>query len=115
MKKLLLIIFALACFTISNANPLPSPPPTIGLSEFGFESNGNWIIELVYKNIWNDNTYMPVDSIFISTSTGRCKLKNFKFESTFGLMMVRNDSLLSNLNINPTGDSIQIEYHYIQY
>lgn len=115
MKKLLFILFALACVTISKANPLPSPPPVIGLSEFGFDSNGNWIIELEYNNIWIENTYMPVDSIFISTSTGRSKLKNLKFESYFGLMMVSNDSLLSNLTINPAGDSIQLEYYYIQY
>lgn len=111
MKKLLLIIFSLACFGITNANPLPSPPPLIGLSEIGFDSDGKWVIELGYQNIYNDNMYMPVDSIFICSSTGRSKLKNPRFNSWAGIMMVRNDSLLSNLNIKPAGDSIQIEYY----
>ena len=118
MKKILLIIFSLTCFTITNANPLPSPPPVIGLSEIGFDSHGNWVIELGYKNIelgwkniYNENTNMRVDSIFISSSTSRAKLKNPKFNSRAGIMVVCNDSLLSNLNINPTGDSIQIEYY----
>jgi hypothetical protein len=111
MKKLLLIIFSLACIAITNANPLPSPPPVIGLSEIGFDSEGNWVIELGYKNIYNENTYMPVDSIFICSSTGRSKLKNLKFKGYAGLIVVRKDSLVSNLNINPTGDSIQIEYY----
>ena len=115
MKKLLLIIFSFACFAITNANPLPSPPPIIGLSEIGFDSDGKWVIELGYQNIYNENTYMPVDSIFICSSTGRAKLKNLRFNRWAGVMVVRNDSLLSNLNINPTGDSIQIEYHYRQY
>jgi hypothetical protein len=115
MKKFLLIIFSFACFTTINANPLPSPPPIIGLSEIGFDSDGKWVIELGYQNIYNENTYMPVDSIFICSSTGRARLKNLRFEGYAGVMLVRNDSLLSNLIINPTGDSIQIEYHYRQY
>jgi hypothetical protein len=115
MKKLLLIIFSLACIAITKANPLPSPPPIIGLSEIGFDSDGKWAIELGYQNIYNENTYMPVDSIFICSSTGRAKLKNMRFNSWAGIMMVRNDSLLSNLIINPAGDSIQIEYYYRQY
>lgn len=115
MKKFLLIIIFLACVVITNANPLPSPPPIIGLSEIGFDSDGKWVIELGYKNIYNENTYMPVDSIFICSSTGRAKLKNLRFDSWAGIMVIRNDSLLSNLNINPAGDSIQIEYHFRQY
>ena len=111
MKKLLLIIFSLTCFTITNANPLPSPPPIIGLSEIGYDSDGKWVIEVGYQNIYNQNTYMPVDSIFICSSTGRAKLKNPRFNSWAGIMVVRNDSLLTNLNINSAGDSIQIEYY----
>ena len=112
MKKLLLIIFALACFTISKANPILIPPPAVGLSELTFDSNGNWIIKLEYKK---NHSNFSVESIFISTSTERCKLKNIKLESSYDQkseMMVCNDSLSSNLNINPEGDSIQIEYHY---
>lgn len=105
----------MVCVVITNANPLPSPPPIIGLSEIGFDADGKWVIELGYKNIFNENTYLPVDSIFICSSTSRAKLKNLRFKGYAGVMLVRNDSLLSNLNINPAGDSIQIEYHYFQY
>lgn len=115
MKKLLLTIFSLACFAITNANPLQEPPPIIGLSEIAFDSNDKWVIELGYQNIYNENTYMPVDSIFICSSTGRAKLKNLSFKGYAGIMLVRNDSLLSNLNINSKGDSIQIEYYYRYY
>jgi len=111
MKKFLLIIFSLACFTTTKANPLPSPPPIIGLSEIAFDADGKWLIELGYQNIYNENTYMPVDSIFICSSTGRAKLKNLRFKSRAGIMVVRNDSLIYNLNINHAGDSIQIEYY----
>jgi hypothetical protein len=113
MKKTLLVIFALACITISNANPINPPPPIIGLSEFTFDSNGKWIIELSIFSDY-DYYYAPIDSILITSSTGKSKLKNFKSVGTNRLMMIRNDSLLSNLNINPTGDSIQVKY-YTQY
>jgi len=112
MKKLILVIIALAGFTVLNANPLISPPPSIGFSELGFDSSGKWILEIKYTNIFNNNTYIPVDSIFISTSTGRAKLKNFKFTGLVGLIMVSKDSLTNNVTINPVGDSIQIEYFY---
>jgi hypothetical protein len=100
----------LTCIVITNANPLPVPPPMIGVSEIGFDSDGNWLIELGYKNIYD--SYNDADSIFICSSTGRAKLKNLKFDDFSGIMLVRNDSLLTNLDINPAGDSIQIEYYY---
>ncbi|MFB6340197.1 T9SS type A sorting domain-containing protein [Saccharicrinis sp. FJH62] len=115
MKKYLLIVLALSVFVMSRANPLPNPPPNIWLSELGFDSNGIWTIELGYNNIWNENTFMPVDSIFISASNGRAKLKNLSFKGESGVMMVTTDSLMSDLNINPVGDSIQIEYYCMDY
>lgn len=115
MKKNLLLILALTSFAVSKANPLPSPPPAIGLSELSFNSNGDWIIELWYEGIMPDYGYNSVDSVFICSSTGRARLKNEKFDGYIGLMVVRKDSLLSNLNINPEGDSIQIEYYYKHY
>jgi len=111
MKKTLLIIFALACFTISKANPLPSPPPSIILSELAFDNNGKWIIELLYVDQHNGSSQYPVDSVFITSSTGKSKLKGFKSGGYTRLIMVRNDSLFSNLNINPLGDSIQVSYY----
>lgn len=106
MKKILLVIIALAGFTVINANPIPSPPPSIGFSELVFDANGKWILEIKYTNM-----YEPIiDSIFISSSTGRAKLKNLRFTNWIGLMMVNKDSLSNNLAINPAGDSIQIEY-----
>ena len=110
MKKIQVIIFFLACIVIMNANPIPVPPPMIGVSEIGFDSDGKWLIELGYMNIYD--SYNDVDSIFICSSTGRAKLKNLNFTNYAGVMMVSNDSLLTNLDINPAGDSIQIEYYY---
>lgn len=115
MKKILLLILAFTNFAVSKANPVPEPPPAIGLSELSFDPNGNWVIELWYGWIIPDYGQNSVDSVFICSSSGRSRLKNVKFNDFSGLMLVSNDSLLSNLNINPEGDSIQIEYYFRHY
>lgn len=115
MKKLLLLMIALVCVPVLKANPVVPPPATIELSEIAFESNGNWVIELQYFNYYHSNEDLPIDSVFISSSTGRAKLKRFKIGTDTGIIMVRNDSLLSNLVINPTSDSIHVTYFRRSY
>jgi hypothetical protein len=111
MKKLLVITFALACFAVSKANPIIPPTPDIQLSELAFSSTGKWTIEL---SILSSNYYAQIDSIVLSSSTGKSRIKNIIKQGNNRLMMVTNDSLLSNLTINPNGDSIQVMY-YTQY
>jgi len=111
MKTLHLFIFAFLSVAIIKANPLPVPPPHLELSEFTFDSQGKWVIELQYFNEHQGNTEHQIDSIFISSSTGRSKLTHFKIEDYTGIIMVCNDSLTSNLNFNPEGDSIQMSYY----
>ena len=106
MKKILLTIITLFIVLIIRANPLPSP--TVSLSEMYFDDNGNWVLELLYSNVQQDR--MPIDSIWIETSTGISKIRRFNMTGKSGLIIVRNDSLLSNLSINPLRDSIQINY-----
>lgn len=107
MKKLLLIIFALACVTISKANPIASP--SIAISELAFESDGNWVIELQGFDL---NPNFHLDSIFIESSTGISKLKRFSFDGISNIILVRNDSLLSDLTINQAGDSLKLHYYF---
>ena len=45
-------MIVLVCVPVLRANPLPSPPPGILLSEIAFDSNGNWVMELQYFNIY---------------------------------------------------------------
>ncbi|MFC0875674.1 T9SS type A sorting domain-containing protein [Saccharicrinis sp. FJH2] len=115
MKKHLLIILALFSFVISRANPLPTPPPSIWLSELGFESNGNWTLELVYNHVVPEDPRNTIDSIFISSSTTKAKLLNYTFKDYNGILLVSKDSLMSELTIEREGDSIQIEYYYHDY
>jgi hypothetical protein len=110
MKKLLFLLIVLVCVPVLKANPISPPPATIDLSEIAFENNGNWVMELQYYNYHGSNIGQPIDSIFISSSTGRAKLKRFKIGENSGVIMVRKDSLLSNLTINPISDSIRVTY-----
>jgi len=115
MKKLVFLMIALICFTGLKANPLEPSPAVIELSEIAFESNGNWVIELQYYNYNHSNEYKSIDSIFISSSTSKAKLKRFKIGEETGVIMVRQDSLLSNLTINPLSDSIRVTFFRRSY
>ncbi|MFA5044871.1 MAG: T9SS type A sorting domain-containing protein [Paludibacter sp.] len=107
MKKLLLFIFVIACVTISKGNPIVAP--SVAISELAFESNGNWVIELQGFDL---NPNIQIDSIFLESSTGISKLKRFTFDGISNIILVRNDSLLSNLTINLAGDSLKLHYYY---
>lgn len=108
-------MIVLVCIPVLKANPVEPPPAHIELSEIIFESNGNWVIELQYFNYYHSNEYKSIDSIFISSSAGRAKLKSFKIGNETGIIIVRHDSLLSNLTINPLSDSICVTYFRRSY
>jgi len=115
MKKLLVLMIALVCIPVLMANPIEPPPASIELSEIAFENNGNWVIELQSFNYYGSNEYKPIDSIFICSSSGRSKINRFKIVRENGILIIRNDSLLSNLTINPISDSISLTYFRRSY
>ena len=110
MKRILLILNFLLIVTILNGNPIALPSVTI--SELTFDSTGEWIIGLFY---FDTNSYKPIDSIWIKSSSGAAKLKRFNIIGSSGILVVRNDSLLSKLNIDPFQDTLQILYYLDSY
>lgn len=86
--------------------------PFIIISELYFEDN-SWVIELQYHSS-NQSSYQ-VDSIFVFSSFGSSKLLRCSFSETNGLLVFRNDSLTTNLEINPNGDSISIISYFSEY
>ena len=106
MKKILLTLNLFFIIVILRANPLPSP--SVDISEIYFDDNGKWVIELMYSDAQQDR--LPIDSIWIKTSSGISEIRRFKITSSTGLIIVRNDSLLSTLAINPLEGSVQIVY-----
>lgn len=110
MKRLLLIFVAFVCIAITKANPIAVP--SVAISELSFESNGSWVIELQAFDL---NNNMPIDSIFIESSTGISRLRRFNFDGIMNIILVRNDSLLSDLIINHFGDSLKVHYYCSSY
>lgn len=106
MKKILLTLNLFFIIVILRANPLPSP--SVNISEIYFDDNGKWVIELLYSDAQQDR--LPIDSIWIETKSGISRIKRFNIIGAKGLILVRNDSLLSPLTIYPLKDSIQISY-----
>jgi len=115
MKKFVIVFFVLTCIFQMNANPVPNPPPYIEFSEFAFESDSQWVIEIRYEHVINDYEYNKIDSIYICSSTGRSKIKQPILNNYSGYYTVRNDSLFSNLYINPVGDNLVVEYYCREY
>ncbi len=105
MKKILLFICAITFFAALKANPLV--PPFYHVTEFAFDAKGDWVIELLRSG---DDISTIVDSITIKSSTGSAKWKNINATNgnSFGYIVLRNDSMLSNLSINPLGDKIEV-------
>jgi len=89
------------------ANPIATPEVVI--SELFFNPVSGWQIELEYLN--TDQQTMPIDSIWISSSTGKSKLKNFQIINQQGYIIVTNVSLFSGIDIDEMGDSITVSYY----
>jgi len=131
-KRTAKLIVAVAFFLLSGnaelrANPLPSCPAGLAVSEFMFDSDGKWVMELGgftaigssngqwSISLWNFySVFSGIDSVCISSSTGSAKLKNVSWDYSMLSTLIRNDSLDSKLTINPDGDSIKITTYYNQ-
>jgi hypothetical protein len=109
MKKYLLICILLGFAATIQANPIVIQPPRIALTELMFDSDGKWVIELECLS----GNYLEIDSIFMTTATGKAKLNleqvNINTHNLeYAIFTVQNDCLNSDLAIRQTGDSIQI-------
>lgn len=110
MKKLILVIFVAICVQIANANPITPPLPKIMINEFAFETGGKWKIEI--ESYYYNLNY--IDSIYIVSSSGRSKVKNYTRCNDYyqNLYVIASDDLNTELNIHPEGDIIKFEYYY---
>lgn len=106
MKRILFSLLALFSLVVIKANPIMLP--SVHLSELYFEEQGKWIIELEYYDVRPG--FLVIDTIWIKTSSGISSLKRFTMTGSTGLIIIRNDSLLTPLQINPVSDFIQISY-----
>jgi hypothetical protein len=103
MKKLLITSSVLLMSFILRSNPLPGP--TVVLSELKFENGDNWVIELQYF-VSKDQ----IDTIWIRSSAGISKIKNLNKAGLSDIIVITKDSLVSDLSISPTNDSLEISY-----
>ena len=105
--KIFTIIFLIIIITIKiNANPLVVPYPTI-ISEIYFDSNGNWYIEFNTNNMQLYSNLNNFDNITIESSTDTANFK-LGINLTDSIVIITQDSLTSQLLINPYGDFIKI-------
>lgn len=124
------IFFTLYVNMALHANPVPRPTQELVVSELMFDSNGKWVMELGGlcpvgfsngKNVMGlcelyPYYFLEIDSICITSSNSRIKVNNLPYgdENIPKIILLRNDSLDSNLIIKQTGDFIKITTYYSQ-
>ncbi len=76
------------------------------MTELFFNSEGKWTIELKFL----DDRFLSTYDIYISSSSGMAKVKSLNDIAIYKtkILTITNDSLESNLTINPLGDSINV-------
>lgn len=111
MKKIIVLGLIILATQFLKANPLV-PPSNVAISELTFDSNGNWVIEL--KFFPYIISVQQIEKIYIKSLSGTSELKHFYANtvSQTNMLLVRNDSLTSTLNINPLKDSISVSINY---
>lgn len=110
MKRILIATVGLLILMRVLANPIATP--YLEISELYFEESGDWILELGYYEI-NQQDF-PIDSILLISSTDTVRLSGYTFNGIQGFIVLRNDSFAHGFNIKPTGDSLTMRYYIME-
>lgn len=114
MKKIIVFVFLLFSTTFSLANPIALPLAAI--SEFMFESDTNWTLEITFKYGTRYYRHGDFDSICVVTSKGRSRIKLDYVKDSTSLFVITPDSFIFPLSINNEGDQIElISYQHIYH
>ncbi|MGB4414718.1 MAG: T9SS type A sorting domain-containing protein [Paludibacter sp.] len=103
MKRNLILSLLFLAVHFLNANPLPVPNDFV-ISELFFNSEGKWTIELKFVK----TSFFGTNGIYVTSVSGQSKLKQLTDDAIFNtkILTITNDSLQSDLTINPLGDSL---------
>jgi hypothetical protein len=116
MKKivhLLLVACGLFLTAETKANPIVIIPPQAFLSEVYIQTSNNWSLEMEmfipvqYLSLGYD----PIDSIIITSNTGKGKVLSFT-TVTHAIFVINNSLLSNNVAINPSQDTLTV-YTYL--
>lgn len=111
MKKVFAIFFTLVIGLCANANPVGLMP--IEISELFFDDSGNWKLELRY---YNYRLYgIPVDSIFLYSSSHTAQLPLYEFTDYEGEFVITADSLDAEFHISRFADVIKVISYSDEY
>jgi len=107
MKKIVCLLLAAVCGLL--ANPIV---PGLDISELKFDNQNNWQLEI---RKFNSPSYPTIDSLVITTNTGSSKIKSSAFSSDSLYFVIENSTtcLTKPLEINASGDFIQLTTYYI--
>ena len=114
MKKIILGCLALLLSFSAYSNPIAHP--AVAISELSFDTENNWTLELYYTEDYMSDMYSlssVFDSIYVSSSSGKTKIKELPILSMGDrVFVIKNSDLASDLTIRPEGDSIKVQFFY---
>ena len=114
MKKIILGCLALLLSFSAYSNPIALP--AVAISELSFDTENNWTLELYYTEDYMSDMYSlssVFDSIYVSSSSGKTKIKELPILSMGDrVFVIKNSDLVSDLTIRPEGDSIKVQFFY---
>ncbi len=108
MKKITVLIVFLLSLSNTHSNPVMVPQAFI--SEFAFESDTHWTLEIMFR-FGDEYNHSDFDSICVATSHGSSRIRLDHIQDSTSLFVITSDSLMSPLSINSEGDQI-IVYSY---
>jgi len=108
-KSFFVLLFFLAATNTVLENPVYRTPAY--LSEFTFDQNSKWIMEIYFDAAYGGYLAKNYDSICVASTEGisRVRMGNVK-DSTF-ILVINSDSLFSPLTINKNGDNLKLIFY----
>jgi len=107
MKKIICLLLVAVCCLI--ANPLV---PGLDITELKFDSQNRWQLEIRRFHFVNSQV---IDSLIITTNSGSSKIKNSAYSTDSLYFVIENSTacLTKPLEINASGDFIQLTSYYL--
>ncbi|MBN2365235.1 MAG: hypothetical protein EH225_04320 [Calditrichaeota bacterium] len=104
-KCILILIFVFAPINSLFSNPIVLPQAFI--SEFKFDGNNNWYLEIDFEYSMPFQK-QDFDSICISSRDGFSRIRLDNIQDNTDIFVVTSDSLMTSLSINRDGDDIKL-------
>ncbi|MFA6598634.1 MAG: T9SS type A sorting domain-containing protein [Ignavibacteriaceae bacterium] len=108
-KSFFVLLFFFAATNTVLENPILIPPAY--LSEFTFDLNNKWIMEIDFSFVYGGYLAKNYDSICVVSTEGISKIRMENVKDSAFILVINSDSLFSPLTINKNGDIVKLIFY----